>query len=113
MNFLVRLLLSAVAVTLVSYLLPGVSTTGFLTAILVAAVIGFLNAIVKPILIVLTIPVTIVTLGLFLLVINALMILLADSMISGFSVEGFWWALIFSFLLTIVNTLLGGLNSKR
>ncbi len=113
MNFLVRLLLSSVAVTLVSYLLPGVSTTSFITAILVAAVIGFLNAIVKPILIVLTIPITIVTLGLFLLVINALMILLADSIISGFSVDGFWWALIFSFLLTIVNTLLGGLNSKR
>ncbi|MEM6523542.1 MAG: phage holin family protein [Bacteroidota bacterium] len=113
MKFLIRLVLSALAVMLASFLLPGVTTDGFLVAILVAAILGLLNAIVKPVLIVLTIPITIVTLGLFLLVINASIILMADSLISGFAVDGFWWALLFSFVLTILNTILGGLDAKN
>ena len=113
MKLLIRLFLSAIAVMLASYLLPGVTTEGFLVAILVAAVLGLLNAVIKPVLIILTIPITIVTLGLFLLVINALIILLADSLVPGFEVNGFWWALIFSFLLTLLNTILGGLDSEK
>lgn len=106
MNFLVRLLISTVAVIVSAYILPGVAVDSFMTAIIVAIILSLLNVIVKPILIVLTIPITIFTLGLFLLVINALIILLADSLISGFEVDGFLYALIFSIVLSIVNALL-------
>lgn len=108
MNFIIRLLISTVAVIVSAYLLPGVSVDSFLTAILVAIILSLLNVIVKPILIVLTIPFTIVTLGLFLLVINAVIILLASSLITGFAVDNFWYALLFSIVLSLVNSLLGG-----
>lgn len=104
---ILRLLLNTFSVIITSYLLPGVELEGFLNAVLVAIVIGFLNLFVKPLLVVLTIPVTLFTFGLFLLVINALIILLADSIIAGFMVHGFWWALGFSIILTIINSLLG------
>ncbi|MDQ3291205.1 MAG: phage holin family protein, partial [Bacteroidota bacterium] len=82
-----------------------VTIAGFGSAILLAIVLGILNAIVKPILIALSLPITIVTLGLFLLVINALIILLADYILTGFSVNGFFWALIFSFVLSILTSI--------
>ena len=106
MEFIIRLLISAVSVFIAAYLLPGVGVESFLTAVIVAALLGLLNAVVKPILVILTIPITLVTFGLFLLVTNAIIILFADSLVSGFSVDGFWWALLFSFILTIVNSLL-------
>ncbi|MBV6644590.1 MAG: phage holin family protein [Cyclobacteriaceae bacterium] len=112
MNFFVRLILSSVAVLVVAYLLPGVEVNSFFTAFVLAIVLSFLNYTVKPILIVLTIPITVVTLGLFLLVINALVVLLADSLISGFYVDGFWWALVFSLLLSLTNSLLTDLSGK-
>lgn len=112
MNFFVRLLLSAVAVLIVSYILPGVSVENFWAAFVLALVLSILNFFVKPILIILTIPLTILTLGLFLLVINALIILIADSLISGFYVEGFWWALLFSLLLSITNSLLTDISKS-
>ncbi len=93
MNFLIRLLISTLAVILSAYLLPGVAVDSFITALLVAIVLSLLNVIVKPILVILTIPITILTLGLFLLVINALIIMLASSIISGFTVDNFWYAL--------------------
>ena len=105
MNFIIKLLLSALAVMLVAYLLPGVNVENFWVALLVAAVLALLNVTLKPLLIVLTIPVTLITLGLFLLVINALMILLVDAFISGFMVSNFWWALAFSLILSIVTSL--------
>lgn len=105
MNFIIKLLLSALAVMLVAYLLPGVSVENFWVALVVAAVLALLNVTLKPLLIVLTIPVTLITLGLFLLVINALMILLVDALISGFMVSNFWWALVFSLILSIVTSL--------
>lgn len=86
--------------------LPGVSVGGYGTAIIVALVLAVLNLIVKPILVLLTLPVTILTLGLFLLVINAIIILLADAFISGFGVDGFWIALLFSLLLSIFQSIL-------
>ena len=89
-----------------SYLLPGVHITGFLSAVVLALVLAVLNTIVKPILIFLTIPVTILTLGLFLLVINALLILLAGVIVPGFIVDGFWWALLFSLVLSITTAIL-------
>lgn len=106
MRFLIRLLMTAVVVVLLAQFLPGVAVAGYLTAVIVAVVLAILNIIVKPILVLLTLPVTIVTFGLFLLVINAVIILLADAFISGFNVDGFWVALIFSLLLSIVQAIL-------
>lgn len=106
MNTIVSLVISALAVILTAYLLPGVTVSGFLPAILVAIVLGFLNAFVKPILVVLTLPINIVTIGLFTFVINALIILLVSQIVPGFKVDGFLWALLFSVILSLVNGLL-------
>lgn len=114
MNWLVRFLLSGLAVLLTAYLLPGVDVTHYGYALLVAALISLSNIIVKPILVILTIPITILTLGLFLLVINALIILLVDYITPGFDVDGFWWALAFSLILSLFNSLFSDLsNDKR
>ncbi len=113
MNFLVRLLLSALAVVIASYLLPGVGVDGFFAAIIIAVVLSLLNFLVKPILVILTIPLTVVTLGLFLLVINALIILMADSIVPGFYVDGFWWALLFSLVMSLTNALLIDLSGGK
>lgn len=117
MNLLTRLLLSSVAVIIATYLLPGIAITGssldaFITSFIVAVIISILNATVKPLLVIMTIPLTVVTLGLFLLVINAIVIMLAGSIVPGFIVDSFWWALIFSILLTIINSLLTDLSKK-
>jgi len=82
-------------------------------ALLVAAVLSIANIIVRPILLVFTIPITILTLGLFLLVINALIILLVDYLVPGFSVDGFWWALAFSLILSIFNSLFSDLLKEK
>lgn len=105
MSILVKWILSAVAVLIAAYILPGVAVTSFWSALIVAVILALLNAILRPILVILTIPITVVTLGLFLLVINALIILLTDALIDGFSVSNFWWALLFSFLLSILGAL--------
>jgi len=86
--------------------LSGVHIDTFWTAIILAIVLAILNAIVKPVFIFLTLPITIVTFGLFLFVINAGMILLAAKFVKGFEVDGFWWALLFSLLLSIVTSVL-------
>ncbi len=112
MNILVRLIISTIAVLVTDLLLRGVHAEDFLTGLLVAAVLGLLNTIVRPLLILLTLPITFITLGLFLLVINAGMVLLADRMIPGFTVDSFWWALGFSLLLSIVQGFLNGLDSS-
>jgi putative membrane protein len=109
MRFFVRLIVTALAVYIVANILPGVEVKGGWTAFVVAAVLSLLNAFIKPLLIILTIPITVFTLGLFLLVINALMILLVDSLVDGFAVNGFWTALLFSIVLTIVVSLLNRL----
>lgn len=96
---------------LLSYVLPGVAVSSFLTALLVAAVLALLNALLRPLLVILTIPITILTLGLFLLVINALIILIADALIPGFEVAGFLWALIFSLLLSLATWLLDKMST--
>ncbi|HKZ38384.1 MAG TPA: phage holin family protein [Chryseolinea sp.] len=105
MNGIIRFLLSGVAVLLTAYLLPGVDVEHYGYALLAAVVISIANIIVKPILIILTIPITIFTLGLFLLVINALIILIVDYFVPGFAVDGFWWALAFSLILSIFNSM--------
>lgn len=110
MNWIVKFLLNGLAVLLTAYLLPGVNVEDYWTALWVALVLSLVNIFVKPFLIVLTIPITFVTLGLFLLVINALMILLADYFVDGFLVDGFWWALLFSLILSIFNSLFADLT---
>lgn len=106
MNFIIRILVSALAVFIVAYIAPGVEIRNYLSAILVAVVLAFLNQIVKPALTILTIPITIFTMGLFLLVINASMILLASKLVPDFHVRGFWTALLFSFILSIFTSIL-------
>ena len=114
MKYIIQLIISTLAVLISSYLLPGVTIDGnnFLTALLVAAVLSFLNSVVKPIMIILTIPVTIFSFGLFLLVINALIILLASKIVDGFHVKGFWWALLFSLILSFVTSILESVKKK-
>ncbi len=106
MKLILRVLLTALAVVILSKVLPHVEVDSYLTAIIVAIVLGLLNFLVKPILVILTLPVTIITFGLFLLIINAVIILLADYFITGFSVDGIWWALLFSLLLSVLQSIL-------
>lgn len=112
-NFIIRLLLSALAVFICATVLPGAHVEGFLIAIVVAGVLAVLNVLVKPLLVILTIPITIVTLGLFLLVINTILVMLASWLVPNFTVDGFWWALVFSVLLSIINSVFGGLKESR
>ena len=104
MKFLLRVLITTVNAFVLAYILPGIAIDNIFTAILVALLLGFMDAIVKPILIVLTLPVTIVTLGLFLLVINGIIMLSVGYFIDGFKVDGFWYALLFSLLLSFFNS---------
>ncbi|MEJ2112238.1 MAG: phage holin family protein [Flavobacteriaceae bacterium] len=106
MKLIIRLLLNALAVVILSKILTGVHVDSYVTAIVVAVVLALLNLVVKPILVIFTLPATILTLGLFLFVINALIILLADKLVDGFSVANFWIALLFSILLTILESIL-------
>lgn len=104
-----NLLISALAVYLTAWLLPGISVKSFWSAIGVAFVIALLNVLVKPLLTLLTIPVTVLTLGLFLFAIDAIIVLLAGKLLDGFRVDGFWWALLFSIIVSAVTNLLYGL----
>ena len=101
-----RIIVVSIVAFGLSYLLEGIKFDSFWTAIIVAIVLAILNAIVKPILILFTLPITVFTFGLFLFVINALIILLAEKLVSGFQVDGFWWALLFSLLLSLLTSLL-------
>lgn len=113
MEFIARLIISALAVMVTAFLLPGVHIDGALTALIVAVVLSLLNAVVKPILVIFTIPITLFTLGLFLLVINALMILLASKIVDGFKVDGFWTAFFFSIILSVVNSIFNSMNTPK
>jgi putative membrane protein len=113
LELIARLLVNGLAVYLVTLLLPGVQVLDMLTAIMVAAVLALLNYFVKPILLILTIPITIFTLGLFILVINAFIVLMASSIIPGFEVRNFWWALLFSIILSIVNSFFEASRNNR
>jgi putative membrane protein len=111
MTLLLVWILNAVTLLIVAYVLPGIVVSSFWSAMLAAAVLGLINMLVKPVLILLTLPITIVTLGLFLLVINALMFWFAGSILKGFQVNGFWWAVggalfysvISGFLTSLIN----------
>jgi putative membrane protein len=107
MSFLLQWLVSGLAIIITAYLLPGVKVTGFFAALVTALILGLINAFIWPLLILLTLPLNILTLGLFTLVINALLILLAAAIVPGFSVQGFWWALLFGLVLAVISYALG------
>lgn len=107
MKFILHLLIGAVAVTIASYIVPGVTLTGVLAAILVALVLGLINTFIKPVLLIFTLPINVLTLGLFSLVINALLVLLAAAIVPGFQVSGFLTALLFAVVLSIINIIFG------
>lgn len=113
MKFLVRIILYALAVLITAHILPGVYVESVMMAVIVAGVLTLLNVLVKPLLVVLTIPITVVTFGLFLLVINALIILLTDFLVGGFEVDSFWWALIFSLILSLINSIFFKLSGEE
>jgi len=110
MQLLINLLVSGFAVFVTAYVLPGVRVSGFLTAIVVAIVLGIVNMLIKPILIILTLPLNILTLGLFTFIINGLLILLVSAFVPGFTVQNIWWAIIFSLVLSVVNWFLNALT---
>jgi putative membrane protein len=103
MEILIRWLLSSLSVVAAAYLLPGIHVANFLTAVIVSLVLGILNAVVKPLLVLLTLPITILTMGFFTFIINALLILLTSIIVHGFVVDGFLWALAFSVILSLTT----------
>ncbi|MGB1004559.1 MAG: phage holin family protein [Salibacteraceae bacterium] len=113
MNLLVKILISALAVMVSQYILPGVNVDTFFTGIMVALLLGLFNATIKPVLVILTLPITVITLGFFLLVINVFIIELAAGFLDGFTVDGFWWAVIFSFVLSFVTSVFNGFDEKE
>lgn len=113
MKILFRLLITAVVAYGLTYVLSGVHITDFFTAVIFAVVLGVLNLVFKPILKLFGLPLTIITLGLFSLVINAIVILAADYFVEGMKIDGFWWALIFSVALSVITGLINGLFTSE
>ncbi len=105
MGILINWVINAIVIFGISYFLPGVHIANFTTALIAALVLGIINAFIKPVLVILTLPINLITLGLFTFVINALLILLASYLVPGFVVDGFLWALIFGIILSVVNSL--------
>jgi putative membrane protein len=112
MTLLLVWILNAVALLVVAYVLPGIVVASFGSAMLAALVLGLINMLVKPVLILLTLPITVVTLGLFLLVLNALMFWMAGSMLKGFQVNGFWWAVGGAILYSLISGFLSNLINQ-
>ncbi len=110
MNIFIRWIAAAAAVLVSSYVLPGIHVRGVGTALVLVVVLGLINTIIKPILLFLTLPVTVITLGLFTFVVSGLMVLLAARIVPGFMVDGFWWAVLFSIVLSLVNSFLGAIG---
>lgn len=113
MNLIIRLLITAIVAFLLTKILPGVHFEGFSTAVIFAIFLGLLNLIVKPVLSLFGLPLTIITLGFFALVINAIIILIADYFIDSMTVDGFWWAFIFSILLSIITSLANSMFADK
>ena len=113
MRFIINWLVAALAIIIAAYLLPSVSLSGFLPALVTALIMGLINAFIRPLLIILTLPINILTLGLFTLVINAMLIMLTDAIVPGFEVSGFWSALLFGIVLFFVNMFLAPLKKDH
>lgn len=112
-KFLSKTLISSVAVLIAAFVIKGVSVDSTLTAVIVAVVLGLLNSFVKPILVILTIPFTVFTLGLFLLVINIIIVKLASEIVHGFRVDGWFPALLFSLVVSLVTSFIEGLIKSQ
>ncbi len=102
MNFLLRILITGLVAFGLAHFLKGIHVDTYWTALVFAVILAVLNVLVKPILVLLTFPITVVTLGLFLFVVNTLVVLLASRFVRGFSIDNFWWGLIFAFLLSLI-----------
>ncbi len=113
MNLIINWIISALAIIIVAYLLPGVEVSGITAALVAAVIIGLINAFIRPVLLLLTLPINILTLGLFTFVINAALLLLASSIVPGFQIANFWWALLFSLLLTAVNYVFSQMGEEK
>lgn len=109
MRLISKWLIYTLAITVAAYFLPGVVVSGLGTALIAAAALGLINTLIRPLLILLTLPITVLTLGLFVLIINALLVILASKLVPGFYVAGFWSAMLFSLVVSGVNWMLGGL----
>jgi putative membrane protein len=107
MRFLINWFLYALAIGITAYILPGVHLSGIFAALVTAAILGLVNGVLRPVLFIFTLPLTILTLGLFTFVLNALMVLLAAAIVPGFTVDGFWWAFLFSLVLSILVYFVG------
>ncbi len=112
-HIFIKLILNVLAVGVAAYMIPAVHVEDLVALVVAAVVLAVVNAIVRPILLILTFPVTLVTLGLFLFVINALMVLLAARLVPGFEVDGFWWALAFSLVVSLVSSVLYSMAGER
>jgi putative membrane protein len=106
-SFLLKVFIGAISVFLADFLLTGVQVSSWLSAMVLVIVIILINFTIKPLLILLTLPLSLLTFGLFLLVINAVVILISSSVTPGFTVDGFWWAMAFALILSVINSMLG------
>ena len=104
LQIIINLILSSIVVLISAYILPGVKVDGFFTALVVAVLLSVVNTFIRPVILLLTLPLTILTLGLFSLIINALMVMLVAAIVPGFQVDGILWALVFSIVLTLVSS---------
>jgi putative membrane protein len=111
-EYVIHLLVSGLAVLAAAYVLPGVGVSGFGVALITAVIIGVVNMFVRPLFVLLTLPITLLSMGLFVLVINGLLILLVGVLVPGFTVSNFWWAALFSIVLALVNGFLSGLYDR-
>lgn len=107
-RFLIQWLVVALALWVTAYILPGINVDSYQALAIAAIVLGLVNALIRPILTILTLPITILTLGLFYLVVNGLTFLLASKLVSGFHVAGFWWAVLGALLVSIISSFVGG-----
>jgi len=113
MGLLIRWLILTVAIIFASYLLDGIHISGFFSAFFAAAILGILNALFRPLLLILTLPINILTFGLFTFIINALMLKMASGVIPGFEVHGFWTAVFGALIISVVSWLLNSFVSDR
>jgi len=113
MRIIINIILTALAVAVADYVIPGVSLDNFWTAVVTVVVMGVINALIKPIVVILTLPINILTLGLFSLVINAALILLAAAIVPGFDVSGFWAAMLFSVIVSLLKMALSGFGGGQ
>ena len=112
MIFIINWFIATLAIIITAYLLPGVSVDGFFAAMVAALVLGLVNAFLRPVLFILTLPITVVTLGLFTLIINAFLIMLTHWLVPGFTVANFWWAILCSIILWFINFALSHIGKE-